>query len=172
MPFPRSLTGTIEMTMADSSPIAVDEVAQQIECVLDDGWARSISRIGPTVRFRGSLWLNTNVLTRVEAGRMHVEKRGASTYVKYELSCARSLTIAIVLSLGPLGWSLFSAWTWSGHFIENVISMYSDWGTIMVILVFGLLPLCGRYLTARFDFRKWLVRRLSDAFPSARVQAV
>ena len=71
MTFPRSITGTIEM--ANSSPITIDEVAQQIEWILDDGKARSISRNGRTIRFRGSfypLWFNMNVLAGVESGRV------------------------------------------------------------------------------------------------------
>ena len=175
MPFPCSITGTIEVTTEQSAPITVDEVIQQIEWLLDDGKARSIFRNGPILRFRGSyypLWFNMNTLAGVESGRIRVETRGPSIFVDYDLSNVRLLGILVALSLSPLGFTLLSSSAWSGEFIRNVIDAYNTQGVMTLMLISWLWILPGRYLMTKFRFRGWLVRGLSTAFSSACVQAV
>jgi hypothetical protein len=175
MPFPFSITGLIEVMTSDPSGVAVEEVAEHVEWLLDDARAKSVSRIGPRVVFRGGStapWFNMGVLAAIDAGRICVKKQGASILVEYELSEVRFLKILVALSLLPFGWTLLSASTWSGNFYRNVISTYSDRIVIMLIVALWLWLFLISYLLTRFIFREWLVRRLGEAFPSARAQAV
>ena len=160
--------------MPDSSPIPFEEVAKRVESLLQAAKVKSVSHAGSTVTFRGgSRARRMSGLNGLGSSQIRVEKRGSSTVAEYDLSMVPLLVrVIVVLPLLPLLAIILSSSSWSGHFVQNVINIYSDPFLIVTIPVLWLWIFGLTYLIQRFLFREWLMRVLGEAFPSARVRAV
>jgi hypothetical protein len=154
VPFPVSITGSLELELAGGD---ADAAVERLIALLRRAKARSILRTNYRTTFTGGIFrpvLGINILTSIGWGEIDVEKRGASSvFVTWRLSTVQLLVfITVALVAIPIAVILLSSSSWSAHFIQNLRNVL-DPGALIVGWIWLFI---GNYILARWRFRAWL----------------